>query len=236
MPTAGHYVLPIKVGCDGTQAMASVQPSLSKVRLQLRCSGAGRVAPHRGARLGGGHRKSRKVASVATQASPTPSSHRKCGLGSGTNLFALPLGNLSHDPDHEAVSEGHLGKDGFLPPTSGGETGTWAGRVTPTIVNGVTIAPAGQRRVFTVGYDCGLIADTGGTGQPAAAYSCNLSGNRIPHSPELSGAISGQYDIELPGGGRLSPYAQLNFSSHFFGSPSTRSSIARMPSPSSICD
>ena len=86
-----------------------------------------------------------------------------------------------------------------------------------TIVNGVTIAPAGQQRIFAVGYDCGLIPGTGATGQPAAAYGCDLSGNRIAHSPEFSGAVSAQYDIDLGSAGTLSPYAQLNFSSSFYG-------------------
>lgn len=92
-----------------------------------------------------------------------------------------------------------------------------AAAINPTIVNGVTIAPAGQRRVFAVGYNCGLIAGTGGAGQPAAAYGCDLSGNRIAHSPEYSGSFSMQYDINLGGAGKLSPYAQLNFSGAFFG-------------------
>ena len=87
----------------------------------------------------------------------------------------------------------------------------------PTIVNGVTIAPAGQRRVFAVGYNCGLIPGTGGTGQPAAAYGCDLTGNKIAHSPEYSGSVSMQYDIDLGSAGKLSPYAQLNFSGAFYG-------------------
>ena len=86
-----------------------------------------------------------------------------------------------------------------------------------TIVNGVTIAPAGQQRIFAVGYNCGLIPGTGGVGQPAAAFGCNLAGNRIAHSPEFSGAVSAQYDIDLGRAGKLSPYAQLNFSSSFYG-------------------
>lgn len=88
-----------------------------------------------------------------------------------------------------------------------------------TIINGVTIAPAGQKRIFAVGYNCGLIPGTGGAGQPAAAYGCDLSGNRIAHSPEFSGAVSAQYDIDLGSAGTLSPYAQLNFSSSFYGQP-----------------
>ena len=86
-----------------------------------------------------------------------------------------------------------------------------------TIVNGVTIAPAGQRRLFAVGYDCGLIPGTGGVGQPGAAYGCNLAGNHIAHSPEYSGSVSIQYDIDLGSAGKLTPYAQLNYSGAFFG-------------------
>jgi iron complex outermembrane recepter protein len=88
-----------------------------------------------------------------------------------------------------------------------------------TIVNGVTVAPAGQRRIFAVGYNCGLIPGTGGTGQPGAAYGCDLKGNRIAHSPDYSGSVSVQYDIDLGSVGKLSPYAQLNFSGAFFGQP-----------------
>jgi iron complex outermembrane receptor protein len=87
----------------------------------------------------------------------------------------------------------------------------------PTVVNGVTIAPAGQRRIFAVGYNCGLVPGTGGSGQPAAAYGCDLAGNRIAYSPEYSGSVSVQYDIDLGSAGKLSPYAQLNYSGAFFG-------------------
>lgn len=87
----------------------------------------------------------------------------------------------------------------------------------PTIVNGVTIAPAGQRRVFAVGYTCGLIPGTGAAGQPAAAYGCDLKGYKIAHSPDYSGSVSAQYDFALGSAGTLSPYAQLNFSGAFYG-------------------
>ena len=89
--------------------------------------------------------------------------------------------------------------------------------LTPTVVNGVTIAPAGQRRLFAVGYNCGLIPGTGGVGQPAAAYGCDLKGNKIAHSPEYSGSVAMQYDIDLGSAGKLSPYVQLNFSGAFYG-------------------
>lgn len=89
----------------------------------------------------------------------------------------------------------------------------------PTIVNGVTIAPAGQRRIFAPGYKCGLVPGTGGAGQPAANFGCDLSGNRIPHSPEYSGAVYASYDIDLGSAGTLTPYAVMTFSGSFFGQP-----------------
>lgn len=90
---------------------------------------------------------------------------------------------------------------------------------TPTIVNGVQIAAAGQRRVFAPGYDCGLISGTGGVGQPAAAFGCDISGNSIPHSPKWTGAVFAGYEIDLGGAGTLTPFAMLTFSSSFYGQP-----------------
>ena len=91
--------------------------------------------------------------------------------------------------------------------------------LSPTVVNGVTIAPAGQRRVFAVGYNCSLINGTGGAGQPGPAYGCDLKGNDIPHSPPYSGSVSVQYAFDLGNAGILTPFAQLNFSGAFFGNP-----------------
>jgi iron complex outermembrane receptor protein len=89
----------------------------------------------------------------------------------------------------------------------------------PTIVSGVQIAAAGQRRVFAPGYDCGLIPGTGGTGQPPAAFGCDISGNSIPHSPEVTGAVYAGYEIDLGSLGTLTPFAILNFSGSFYGQP-----------------
>jgi iron complex outermembrane receptor protein len=94
-----------------------------------------------------------------------------------------------------------------------------AAALTPTVVNGVTIAPVGQRRLFAPGYKCGLVAGTGGAGQPAAAYGCDISGNSIPYSPEFTGAVYASYEIDLGSAGTLTPYASINFSSSFFGQP-----------------
>ncbi len=89
----------------------------------------------------------------------------------------------------------------------------------PTLVNGVQIAGIGQRRVFAPGYNCGLVPGTGGTGQPAAAFGCDISGNSIPHSPKYSGAVYASYDIDLGNAGKLTPYAVVTFSGAFFGQP-----------------
>jgi iron complex outermembrane receptor protein len=94
-----------------------------------------------------------------------------------------------------------------------------AAALTPTVVNGVTIAPIGQRRLFAPGYKCGLVAGTGGAGQPDAAYGCDISGNSIPYSPEFTGAVYASYEIDLGSAGTLTPYASINFSSSFFGQP-----------------
>ena len=89
--------------------------------------------------------------------------------------------------------------------------------LTPTLVNGVQIAGIGQRRLFAPGYDCGLVPGTGGVGQPAANFGCNLKGNSLPHSPEYSGAVYASYDIDLGSAGTLTPYAVMTFSGAFFG-------------------
>lgn len=87
---------------------------------------------------------------------------------------------------------------------------------TATVVNGVTVAAAGFRRVFAPGYNCGPQAGTGGAGQPALTFVCDLSGNRIPHSPSHSGTVYAGYDIDLGGSGTLTPFAALTFSGAYF--------------------
>ncbi len=88
-----------------------------------------------------------------------------------------------------------------------------------TVVNGVVIAPAGQRRVFAPGYSCGLVPGTGGAGQPAAAFGCDLSGKRVPYAARYQGSVSGSYEFDLAKGGRLTPLAVVTFSSGFYGQP-----------------
>ena len=89
----------------------------------------------------------------------------------------------------------------------------------PTVVNGVTIAPAGQMRVFAPGYKCGPIAGTGGSGQPPVAFGCDLSGNQLPYAPRYQGSVSASYEIDLPNGGHLTPLVIVTFSSGYYGQP-----------------
>ncbi len=89
-----------------------------------------------------------------------------------------------------------------------------ATQTSATVVNGVTIAAAGQRRVFAPGYDCGPQSGTGGPGQPAVAFTCDLSGNNIPHSPKYSGTAYASYRFELGGDSALTPFAAVSFAGH----------------------
>ena len=82
-------------------------------------------------------------------------------------------------------------------------------------MNGITIAQAGQRRDFAPGYSCAPLAGTGGSGQPAVSFVCDLSGMPIPHSPSISGTIYAGYDIDLGNLGTLTPFAALTFSSSY---------------------
>lgn len=88
-----------------------------------------------------------------------------------------------------------------------------------TDANGVVIAPAGQRRLFAPGYKCGVVPGTGGVGQPAAAYGCDLTGNRIPYAARTQGSFFLKHDIGLAGGGRLTPMLVLTYNGGFFGQP-----------------
>ena len=89
----------------------------------------------------------------------------------------------------------------------------------PTVMDGVTIAPAGQRRVFAPGYDCGVLPGTGGAGQPAVAFGCDLSGKRVPYSPRIQGSVFGSYEFSLPNGGYITPMAVVTFSDGYYGQP-----------------
>jgi len=93
-----------------------------------------------------------------------------------------------------------------------------------TVVNGVTIAPAGQRRVFAPGFNCGLVNGTGGVGQAAATFACDLSGSRVPYSPKYQGSLSVGYDLFM-GGMKVTPLVAVTFSDSFYGQPANVESV-----------
>ena len=86
--------------------------------------------------------------------------------------------------------------------------------------NGIVVAPAGQRRLFAPGYKCGVVPGTGGAGQAAAAFGCDLTGNRLPYSAERQASVFVKYDIGLGGLGVITPLLAASYSSGFFGQPS----------------
>ncbi len=88
-----------------------------------------------------------------------------------------------------------------------------------TDANGVVIAPAGQRRIFAPGYNCSVVPGTGGAGQPAAAFGCDLSGKQLPYAAKYQGSVFARYDINLPGGSTLTPTLVATFSSGYYGQP-----------------
>jgi iron complex outermembrane recepter protein len=92
-------------------------------------------------------------------------------------------------------------------------------QTTATVVNGVTIAPIGQRRVFAPGYNCGLVAGTGGTGQPGAAYGCDLTGNRLPYAQKMQASVSFSHEIPMGSLGVITPLVVATYSSGYYGQP-----------------
>jgi len=87
-------------------------------------------------------------------------------------------------------------------------------QTTATIVNGVQIASVGQRRVIAPGYSCAPLTGTGGAGQPALSFVCDLSGNNIPHSPRYSGSAYASYRLDLGGESALVPLVFVSFAGH----------------------
>ncbi len=85
-----------------------------------------------------------------------------------------------------------------------------------TVVNGVTIAPAGQTRIYAPGYNCGLIGGTGVNGVPQA-FGCDLTGNKIPYAADHSGSVYASYEFGVGSLGSITPMLIVNFSSGYFG-------------------
>ncbi len=81
-----------------------------------------------------------------------------------------------------------------------------------TVVNGVTIAAVGQRRVFAPGYNCSL-----SPGATTPTFGCDLSGKKVPFAPNYQGALYGSYNFRLANGGVIRPLLVARFSDEFFG-------------------
>jgi iron complex outermembrane recepter protein len=96
---------------------------------------------------------------------------------------------------------------------------TDASNTAGTTVNGVVIAPPGQRRVFAPGYSCGVLPGTGGAGQPPVAFGCDLSGKRVPYASRYQGSVSAAYEFDMPNNGRLTPMVVATFNGGFYGQP-----------------
>ena len=95
---------------------------------------------------------------------------------------------------------------------------------------GVVIAPAGQRRVFAPGYNCARVPGTTGlTNQPPLAFTCDLTGKRLPYSPKVSASAFVKHDFNLSNGQVITPILALTYSSGYFGQP-TNAEIERQGS------
>lgn len=68
------------------------------------------------------------------------------------------------------------------------------------------------------GFNCRIVPGSVTTGTPNGAFGCDLSGNKIPYSPEYSGTIYGSTEFAL-GAGTVTPYAAVTFSGESFGQP-----------------
>ncbi|MBL8514062.1 MAG: TonB-dependent receptor, partial [Betaproteobacteria bacterium] len=88
----------------------------------------------------------------------------------------------------------------------------------PTVVDGITIAPAGQRRIFAPGYNCRLVPGQLTT-TTAPAFGCDLSGKRIPYAARAQGSVYLSHDFPLSGQSRVSPLLVVSYNSGFYGQP-----------------
>ncbi len=88
-----------------------------------------------------------------------------------------------------------------------------------TDANGIVIAPVGQRRVFAPGYNCSVVPGTGGAGQPAVAFGCDLTGKQLPYAAKYQGSVFARHDFTLAGGSTLTPTLVATFSSGYYGQP-----------------
>lgn len=90
-------------------------------------------------------------------------------------------------------------------PIPGGFSNPIAG---PGVFN-AALAPRGLR--------CGVVPGSVTTGTPNGVLGCDLSGNKIPYSPEYSGTIYGSYSFDLGTAGTVTPFLSVSFAGESYG-------------------
>jgi iron complex outermembrane recepter protein len=63
------------------------------------------------------------------------------------------------------------------------------------------------------------VAGTGGTGQPGAAYGCDLTGNRLPYAQKVQASVSFSHEIPMGNLGVITPLVVATYSSGYYGQP-----------------
>ncbi len=89
------------------------------------------------------------------------------------------------------------------------------GGFTNPIIGPSTIDPA---RV-PPGFTCRVVPNSVTTGTPNGAFGCDLTGKKIPYSPEYSGTVYGSHEFSLGSLGTLTPFASVTFAAESFGQP-----------------
>lgn len=87
--------------------------------------------------------------------------------------------------------------------------GGFSNPITGPGVFNAALAPRGLR--------CGVVPGSVTAGTPNGVLGCDLSGNKIPYSPEYSGTVYGSYSFDLGRFGTLTPFASVSFAGESYG-------------------
>lgn len=87
--------------------------------------------------------------------------------------------------------------------------GGFANPITGPGVFNAALAPRGLR--------CGVVPGSVTAGTPNGVLGCDLSGNKIPYSPEYSGTVYGSYAFDLGRFGTLTPFVSVSFAGESYG-------------------
>ena len=78
-----------------------------------------------------------------------------------------------------------------------------------------TINPA----LVPVGFSCRIVPNSVTAGTPNGVMGCDLSGKKIPYSPQYSGTVYGSYEFDIGALGKLTPFASVTYAAESFGQP-----------------